>query len=101
MIRNKERYKKKYYRLKEKNTNVNSPRQKVNRLLGGEKVSPKVRRVLEFNAALTTQIEDNYKKNEESRKSKKAFAMLLAGKVIKKYRCMRKNTPWVIQKTAK
>lgn len=77
MKRNKERYKKKYYRLKEKNKNINSPHQKVKRLLQGERVSPKVRRALEFGAALTAQVEENYKNNKESRKSKKAFGMVL------------------------
>lgn len=85
MKRNKERYKKKYYRLKEKNQNINSPHQKVKRLLQVERVSPKVRRALEFGAALTAQVEENLKKNKESRKSKKAFQIVLAGKVIKKY----------------
>lgn len=60
-------------RLQEKNKNTNSPRQKIKHILHGERISPRVKKVLEFGVALTTQIEENYKKNEHSRKAKKAF----------------------------
>lgn len=53
-------------------------------------ISPRLEKVLEFGVALTTQIDENYKKNEHSRTAKKAFGLVLAGNVVKKYRSMHK-----------
>lgn len=61
--KSREKYKKRSMRLQEKNKNTNSPWQKIKHILHGERISPRVEKVLEFGVALTTQIDENYKKN--------------------------------------
>lgn len=85
-----DKYKKRLQRFINANKNLNSPKHKIHAMLKGEKVSPKVRKFLEFGSALTTQIEENFEKNFKSRKSKRAFGLVLSGKIIKKYKCMHK-----------
>lgn len=62
-----EKFKKRYMLLQENEQNTNSPRQKIKHILLFCMVSAShqhVKKALEFGVALTTQIEENYKKNE-------------------------------------
>lgn len=81
-----DKYKKKFYRLREQVANNNSPRTKTRRFLRGENVSPRVRKSLEFSNVLSCQVQENYKTNQCSRKSRKAFSLVLSGKIVKKYK---------------
>lgn len=55
--------------LQEENKNTNIPRQKIKHILHCERIFKK--KVLQFGVTLTIQIEENYEKNEHSRKAKK------------------------------
>lgn len=106
-----EKYKNAFYRLQKKIENnvpmdENSVEAKVTEFLNGEKVSDNVRKELEFCQALSSQINQNYGKNKKSRKSKKAFNLVLNGSIVKRYKHLNKmkqkfGISYKVMKTAK
>lgn len=94
--RNAQKWKKKYYRLgkkieKQKNKTEDSPKSKVNEMLGKNSVSEEVKRELIFNEALHQQIKINYKNLGQDKKKKRICTTFLTGKVIRKYRFLNKS----------
>lgn len=88
------RYKKKCQRLSDsskKNEGSPSPNKKVNQIMNS---SPKtIEKELRFSFALQKQIKNNY--DTASPVEKTTIARSLAGKVIKKYQCMKRLTPLI------
>lgn len=79
------RYKKRFYREKVKNRNLDSPRTKTNTLIRGQKVSEEVKRTLNVHHSLVKGIREKYRLAAE-RKSKEMFVNVLTSKLLRKYR---------------
>lgn len=84
------RYRKRYQRLLAKikcDKKNATPRSKVNGFLKGRKVDKDVKRKLVFGEVLVSQLTHNYNQIK-SHKTKDNVKRVIAGRIVKKYRCM-------------
>ena len=79
------RYKKRFYRERVKNKNLDSPRTKTNTLIRGQKVSDEVKRTLNFHHSLVKGIREKYRLSVD-RRNKELFINVLTSKLLRKYR---------------
>lgn len=83
------KYKSKYFReINKKNPNNKSPNTKVKSLTKGLQIPRTLKRKLIFNEALISQMQHNYKKICSKKVQRQNFLKCIAGKIVKKYKCM-------------
>ena len=80
-----QRYKKRFYRQKQRQKDINSPRTKTNIILKGQKVNSQTRRSLLFHQVLLNGFRDKYQKAKSDR-SKHLLSKAISSKLLKKYR---------------
>ncbi|XP_054720463.1 uncharacterized protein LOC129230093 [Uloborus diversus] len=85
--RQRDKYKQKYFRAVSKKDDT--PKKDVKKMLSGKKVPEIIRQNLEFGAVLKKQINENFKK-EVVLSKKRTLVSMITGKIIKKYRFMKK-----------
>lgn len=102
-----ERYKKKYQRVLKKKEMINSnnipelstPRRRVNKFLGKEKVSSHIRKRLLFCEVLTAQMRENLTSLGDSHRKKRAFYKMMKNNILRKYRFMNSASKECLLKT--
>lgn len=78
---------------------TDTPRTKVNKLLGGKKVCPEVRKKLLFGEVITKQLEETT--NTSSLKEKHALHKIMTGRIMKKYKLLRYSSSFLSLRLAR
>jgi hypothetical protein len=80
-----EKYRKRYYRLLQKQKGPPSPRRQVKQIVKGRNIPRDIEKKLLQHTVLETQLKEKYQRHKNY-KDKDIFGRILSGKVIKKYR---------------